>query len=88
MVYELDQPRVLEFKRDTVDQLGEEPAAERREVAIDRARRLAAGPAGKRLRPVAAVGVDRRGIVDLSACQRAQEKLFAGIDALAAPGQL
>lgn len=35
VVYELDQPRVLEFKRDTMDELGVSPTAERREIAID-----------------------------------------------------
>ena len=34
-VYELDQPRVLEFKRDRVSRPGRESTAEGREVAID-----------------------------------------------------
>ncbi len=34
-VFELDQPRVLEFKRETLATAGLRPKAERREVAVD-----------------------------------------------------
>ena len=85
VVYELDQPRVLEFKRDTVDQLGEAPAAERREVAIDLRDdwpRALQDSGFDPSRPSAWIAEGL--LIYLPAT--AQEQLFAGIDALAAPG--
>lgn len=85
VVYELDQPRVLEFKRDTVDQLGEAPAAERREVAIDLRDdwpRTLQDSGFDPSRPSAWIAEGL--LIYLPAT--AQEQLFAGIDALAAPG--
>jgi methyltransferase (TIGR00027 family) len=35
VVYELDQPQVLQFKRDVLERQGDAPTAERREIAID-----------------------------------------------------
>ena len=35
VVYELDQPAVLEFKRDVLTRSGDAPTAERREIAVD-----------------------------------------------------
>ncbi len=35
VVFELDQPAVLEFKRDVLTQSGDAPTAERREIAVD-----------------------------------------------------
>jgi methyltransferase (TIGR00027 family) len=35
VVFELDQPQVLEFKRDVLASSGEAPTAERREIAVD-----------------------------------------------------
>ena len=35
VVFELDQPQVLEFKRDVLTRSGEAPTAERREIAVD-----------------------------------------------------
>ena len=35
VVYELDQPQVLEFKRDMLESRGDAPTAERREIAVD-----------------------------------------------------
>lgn len=85
VVYELDQPRVLQFKRDVVASLGEAPTAERREIAIDLRddwpRALRANgfdPA----RPSAWIAEGL--LIYLPAT--AQEQLFAGIDGLAAPG--
>ncbi|WP_244438367.1 class I SAM-dependent methyltransferase [Mycolicibacterium septicum] len=85
VVYELDQPRVLEFKRDTVDQLGEAPAAERREVAIDLRDdwpRALQDSGFDPSRPSAWIAEGL--LIYLPAT--AQEQLFAGIDVLAAPG--
>jgi methyltransferase (TIGR00027 family) len=35
VIYELDQPQVLEFKRDVLVRQGDSPTAERREIAVD-----------------------------------------------------
>ncbi|MBV8928617.1 MAG: class I SAM-dependent methyltransferase, partial [Mycobacteriaceae bacterium] len=35
VVYELDQPQVLEFKREVLSRHGDRPTADRREIAID-----------------------------------------------------
>jgi methyltransferase (TIGR00027 family) len=35
VVYELDRPQVLEFKRQALTEHGDKPTAERREVAVD-----------------------------------------------------
>lgn len=35
VVFELDQPQVLEFKRDVLARSGDTPTAERREIAVD-----------------------------------------------------
>lgn len=85
VVYELDQPRVLEFKRETVDGLGEAPTAERREVAIDLRDdwpRALQESGFDPSRPSAWIAEGL--LIYLPAT--AQERLFAGIDALAAPG--
>ena len=85
VVYELDQPRVLEFKRDTMAGLGVAPTAQRREVPIDlredwpQALRAAGFDASA---PSAWIAEGL--LIYLPAV--AQERLFAGVDALAAPG--
>lgn len=85
VVYELDQPRVLDFKRDALSQLDADPTAERREVAVDlrddwQAALTAAGFDPSRASAWIAEGL----LVYLPAT--AQDQLFAGIDALSAPG--
>lgn len=85
VVYELDQPRVLEFKRETIERLGEAPTAERREVAIDLRDdwpRALQESGFDPSRPSAWIAEGL--LIYLPAT--AQERLFAGIDALAAPG--
>lgn len=85
VVYELDQPQVLEFKRDTIERLGEAPTAERREVAIDLRDdwpRALQESGFDPSRPSAWIAEGL--LIYLPAT--AQERLFAGIDALAAPG--
>ncbi len=85
IVYELDRPRVLEFKRETLAANGDKPRVERREVAVD-------------LRDNWPVALQERGfdpamptawlveglLVYLPAL--AQEQLFGTIDALSAAG--
>jgi methyltransferase (TIGR00027 family) len=85
VVYELEQPRVLEFKRDALAEHGDAPRAERREVAVDlrddwpQALKAAGfDPA----RPSAWIAEGL--LIYLPAT--AQQQLFAGIDELASPG--
>ena len=85
VVYELDQPRVLQFKRDALSELDVAPTADRREVAVDLrddwpAALQAAGFDPSRPSAWIAEGL----LIYLPAT--AQDQLFAGIDALAAPG--
>ncbi len=85
VVFELDQPAVLEFKREVLEQHGAAPTAERREIAVDlrndwpQALRdtVSTRPSRRRGSPRACS----------STCpEAAQQQLFTGIDALAAPG--
>lgn len=85
VVYELDQPRVLEFKRDTMDRLGEVPTAERREVAIDLREDWPQALRASGFDPSRSSAWIAEGLL-IYLPATAQEQLFAGIDALAAPG--
>ena len=85
VVYELDQPQVLDFKREVLDRHGDAPLAERREVAIDLrddwpAALRSAGFDPSRPSAWIAEGL----LIYLPAA--AQEQLFAGIDELADSG--
>jgi methyltransferase (TIGR00027 family) len=85
VVYELDQPRVLEFKRQVLAGHGDTPTALRREVPVDLrddwpAALTAAGFDPARPSAWIAEGL----LIYLPAT--AQETLFSGIDALTAPG--
>jgi methyltransferase (TIGR00027 family) len=84
-IFELDRPRVLDFKREVLAGQGAQPNAERREVAIDlredwpQALRDNGFDAGE---PSAWIA---EGLL-LYLPSDAQEQLFTGIDALASPG--
>ena len=85
VVYELDQPRVLQFKREVLAEHGDAPTAERREVAVDLrddwpGALQAAGFDPARPSAWLAEGL----LIYLPAT--AQDQLFTGIDALSAPG--
>ena len=85
VVYELDQPQVLEFKREALAELGDAPLAERREVAVDLRddwpqALKASGFDPSRPSAWIAEGL----LIYLPAA--AQQQLFAGIDELASPG--
>ena len=85
VVYELDQPLVLEFKRAALSDLDAAPTAERREVAVDLrddwpGALKAAGFDPRQPSAWIAEGL----LIYLPAA--VQEQLFAGIDALSAPG--
>jgi methyltransferase (TIGR00027 family) len=85
VVYELDQPRVLEFKRNALTELDAAPTADRREVAVDLrddwpGALKTAGFDPRQPSAWIAEGL----LIYLPAS--AQEQLFEGIDALSAPG--
>ncbi|AKS30925.1 class I SAM-dependent methyltransferase [Mycolicibacterium goodii] len=85
VVYELDLPKVLEFKREALQRHGAVPTAQRREVAVDLREDW---PAALRAngfdasRPSAWIAEGL--LIYLPA--EAQEQLFSGIDSMAAPG--
>jgi len=85
VVYELDQPKVLEFKRDAMKRLGETPAAERREVAIDLREDWPQALRAKGFDPSEPSAWIAEGLL-IYLPAPAQDRLFAGIDGLAAPG--
>jgi len=85
LIYELDQPQVLEFKRGVLDQHGDRPRAGRVEIAVDLRHdwRTALRDNGfDDTRPAAFIAEGL--LIYLPAS--AQSDLFEGIDALAAPG--
>ena len=85
VVFELDQPQVLQFKREVLTQHGDRPTAERREIAVDlrddwpQALRDSGFDATK---PSAFIAEGL--LIYLPAT--AQEQLFTGIDQLTAHG--
>lgn len=85
VVYELDQPQVLEFKRETIDGLDDAPRAERREVAIDLRDDWPRALQDRGFDPARPSAWIAEGLL-IYLPATAQEQLFAGIDALAAPG--
>ncbi|MDH6243307.1 class I SAM-dependent methyltransferase [Mycobacterium sp. OTB74] len=85
VLFELDQPQVLEFKREVLARKGAQPKAERREIAVDlrddwQSALIAAGFRPDRPSAWIAEGL----LIYLPAS--AQEQLFTGIDKLASPG--
>lgn len=85
VVFELDQPQVLEFKRSVLAQRGDAPTAERREIAVDLRDDWPAALAQSGFDPSRPSAWLVEGLlVYLPAT--AQGDLFAGIEHLAAPG--
>lgn len=84
-IFELDQPQVLEFKRETLAAHGGAPRAERREIAVDLRDdwQQALRDSGFRSDEPSA-WIAEGLLIYLPAA--AQEQLFTGIDSLAAPG--
>ncbi|MBU8825766.1 class I SAM-dependent methyltransferase [Mycolicibacterium goodii] len=85
VVYELDLPKVLEFKRDTLQRHGAVPTAQRREVAIDLRDDWPAALRANGFDPSQSSAWIAEGLL-IYLPGAAQEQLFAGIDRLAAPG--
>jgi methyltransferase (TIGR00027 family) len=84
-IYELDQPQVLEFKREVLARNGAEPKAERREIAIDLRDDWQRALVDAGFDPAQPSAWIAEGLL-IYLPATAQEQLFTGIDALAAPG--
>jgi methyltransferase (TIGR00027 family) len=85
VVYEIDQPQVIEFKTTTLAGLGAEPAAERRTVAIDLRADWPAALTAAGLDPAAPTAWLAEGLL-IYLPPEAQDRLFDNITALSAPG--
>jgi methyltransferase (TIGR00027 family) len=85
VVYEVDMPEVIEFKTLALGDLGAEPTAERRTVAIDLRDDWAAALRGAGFDPQAPVAWSAEGLL-LYLPDAAQDALFDHITALSAPG--
>lgn len=85
VVYELDQPQVLEFKRNVLSEYGDQPTAERREIAIDLRDDWPVALTAAGFDPTEPSAWIAEGLL-IYLPATAQEQLFAGIDALSAPG--
>lgn len=84
-VFELDQPRVLEFKRETMTARGAVPKAGRREVAVDLRDDWPQALRDNGFRPEEPSAWIAEGLL-IYLPASAQEQLFTGIDSLAASG--
>ena len=85
VVYEVDMPEVIEFKTRTLSDLGAEPTAERRTVAVDLRDDWAASLQGAGFDPQAPAAWSAEGLL-LYLPDEAQDALFNNITALSAPG--
>lgn len=85
VVFELDQPQVLQFKRDVLALHGDAPTADRREVAVDLRDDWQSALQTAGFDPSQPSGWIAEGLL-IYLPATAQEQLFAGIDALSAPG--
>jgi methyltransferase (TIGR00027 family) len=84
VVFELDQPQVLEFKRAVLDAYGAVPAAERREIAVDLRNDWPRALRDNGFDPAMPSAWIAEGLL-IYLPATAQHQLFTGIDALAAP---
>ena len=85
VVYEIDQPKVLEFKRTVMAQAGDPPRAERREVAVDLRDDWAGALQDSGFDPTVPTAWIAEGLL-IYLPAAAQDQLFSGIDALSSPG--
>ena len=85
IVFELDQPRVLEFKRETLNREGFTPRAMRREVSVDLRDDWSSALSDSGFRPEQPSAWIAEGLL-IYLPAAAQDKLFSGIDALACSG--
>ena len=84
-VYELDQPEVIAFKSETLAQLGAEPAADRRPVAIDLREDWPKALLDNGFDPTQPTAWIAEGLL-IYLPPEAQDLLFDRIDELSAPG--
>lgn len=85
VVYEIDQPMVLEYKSQTLSRHGATPTAERREVAIDLRQDWPAALLAAGFDPVRPTAWLAEGLLMYLPAE-AQDRLFEHISALSAPG--
>jgi methyltransferase (TIGR00027 family) len=84
-VFEIDQPKVLEYKTSTLNQAGVIPSATRREVAVDLRHDWPAALCAAGFDPDVPTAWLAEGLLPFLPGQ-AQESMFAAIDGLSAPG--
>jgi len=85
VVYEIDQPEVIDFKSTTISGLGAEPTAERRTVSIDLREDWVSALKDNGFDPSAPTAWIAEGLL-IYLPPEAQDKLFDNITALSAPG--
>ncbi|MFD6161387.1 class I SAM-dependent methyltransferase [Nocardia sp. NPDC060256] len=85
VVYEIDQPKVLEFKRQVLADAGAAPKADRREVAVDLRENWPAALIEEGFDPAVPTVWSAEGLLGYLP-GAAQDALFARIDQLSAPG--
>lgn len=85
VIFELDQPTVLDFKRDVLVEFGDAPRADRREVAVDLRDDWPKALADSGFDASVPTAWIAEGLLIYLPAE-AQEQLFAGIDALSSPG--
>lgn len=83
VIYELDQPKVLDFKREVLDEHGDQATAERREIAIDLRDDWPQALRDSGFDPTRPSAWIAEGLL-LYLPGAVQAQLFSGIDALAA----
>ncbi len=84
-IFELDQPQVLQFKRETLTARGAAPTVERREIAVDLRDDWQQALRDNGFRPDEPSAWIAEGLL-IYLPANAQEQLFTGIDSLASPG--
>jgi methyltransferase (TIGR00027 family) len=85
VVFELDQPLVLDFKRETMSRHGDSPLAERREIAVDLRDDWMQALTDQGFDPSRPSAWIAEGLL-IYLTAAAQQQLFNGIDALASSG--
>ncbi|HEX5145078.1 MAG TPA: class I SAM-dependent methyltransferase [Mycobacterium sp.] len=85
VVYELDQPDVIEFKTRTLSEIGAQPTADRRTVGVDLREDWPAALQAAGLDPAAPTAWLAEGLLIYLPAE-AQDRLFDDITALSAPG--
>jgi methyltransferase (TIGR00027 family) len=86
-IFEVDQPQVLEFKREVLARHGDQPQAQRREVAVDLRDDWPKALQDNGFSPDQPSAWIAEGLMIYLPAE-AQNQLYTGIDALAAPGSM